>query len=108
MESPKVEINTPRNYDVIDFRLTSIEKGLADLKDVMLETKMQERDIKDLTTTQNELLKAINSHDQRIKNLELAPTQKKADRWQFIVEYAFKTLVAGVIIYFIRKIGLPA
>ena len=94
-------------YAVINFRLEAIEKSLADLKDVMLETKMQERDIKDLAETQNELLKAINSHDSRIKALEIAPTQSKAEKWQFIADYIFKAVVGGAIIYFLSKIGFP-
>jgi len=94
-------------YEVINFRLEAIEKSLADLKDVMLETKMQERDIKDLAETQNELLKAVNCHDTRIKALEIAPTQSKAEKWQFIADFIFKTVAAGAVIYFLSKIGLP-
>lgn len=95
------------SLEIMSFRLTNIEKSIAELKDVVLETKLQERDIKDLTAAQNELLKAINAHDLRIKNLELKPTKERADRWQFIVEYIFKTVVAGIIIYFLKKINFP-
>lgn len=95
------------SLEIMSFRLTNIEKSIAELKDVVLETKLQERDIKDLTAAQNELLKAINAHDMRIKNLELKPTKERADRWQFIVEYIFKTVVAGIIIYFLKKINFP-
>lgn len=95
------------SLEIMNFRLTNIEKSIEELKDVVLDTKLQERDIKDLAATQNELLKAVNAHDVRIKNLELKPTKEKADRWQFIVEYIFKTAVAGVIIYFLKQINFP-
>ena len=95
------------SLEIMNFRLTNIEKSIEELKDVVLDTKLQERDIKDLAATQNELLKAVNAHDVRIKNLELKPTKEKADRWQFIVEYIFKTVVAGVIIYFLKQINFP-
>lgn len=97
------------NSDLItmNYRLSSIEKSISELKDVMLETKLQERDIKDLSENQKELLQAINSHDKRIKNLEIKPTQDKAERWQFILDYVFKTVVAGLVIYFLQKINIP-
>lgn len=94
-------------YEVINFRLDAIDKSLADLKDVVLETKMQERDIKSLAEKLTEVLQAINSHDSRIKALEIAPTQNKAEKWQYITDYLFKALVAGGIIYFLSKIGFP-
>ena len=95
------------SLEIMNFRLTNIEKSIEELKDVVLDTKLQERDIKDLAATQNELLKAVNAHDVRIKNLELKPTKEKADRWQFIVEYIFKTVVAGIIIYFLKQFNFP-
>lgn len=102
------EIKTKEeSLEIMNFRLTNIEKSIEELKDVVLDTKLQERDIKDLAATQNELLKAVNAHDVRIKNLELKPTKEKADRWQFIVEYIFKTVVAGIIIYFLKQINFP-
>ena len=102
------EIKTKEeSLEIMNFRLTNIEKSIEELKDVVLDTKLQERDIKDLAATQNELLKAVNAHDVRIKNLELKPTKEKADRWQFIVEYIFKTVVAGIIIYFLKQFNFP-
>lgn len=95
------------DFQLFDFRLREIEKSIADLKDVVLETKMQERDIKDLTSSMNELLKAVNSHDGRIKELEMRPTREKADRWQFIIEYLFKSIVIGLIVYFLSKFNFP-
>ena len=107
MAGEETKPKRPSGYGLINFRLEAIEKSLADLKDVVLETKMQERDIKDLAEKQTELLQAINCHDTRIKNLEIAPTQSKAEKWQYITDYLFKTLVAGGIIYFLTKIGFP-
>lgn len=95
------------SLEIMNFRLTNIEKSITELKDVVLETKMQERDIKDLAKDQSEILRAINSHDQRIKKLETEPTQKKAERWQYILDYIFKAIVAGGVLFFLSKINFP-
>lgn len=93
----------------INYRLTNIERTLSELKDVVLETKLQERDIKDLAKQQEEFLKAINSHDKRLRDLETAPLQGKADKWQYIMDYIFKTAVATIgTILLLRLKGLGA
>lgn len=84
----------------LNWRLSNIEKTLAELKDVVLENKLQARDIKDLAKQQDEVVKAINSHDKRLRDLETAPIQAKAEKWQYIMDYIFKTaiLTIGTII----------
>lgn len=90
----------------IEYRLDNIEKVLSELKDVVLENKMQARDIRDLTSTQKEILQAINAHEKRIKELEMKPVQERADKWQYILDYIFKGLVAAAIGYVFIKMGL--
>lgn len=99
--------------DMIDFRLTSIEKTLSELKDVMLENKMQARDIQELNKQQRELIDAINAHEKRIrdnendiKDLKNRPVQEKAQKWQFIMDYLFKAVVAIAAGILLAKIGL--
>ena len=90
----------------VNFRLSQIEDSIKDLRTVVLETKLQERDIKDLTEQQTELLQAINAHDNRIKNLEQKPLQDKAAKWQYIMDFIFKVLVAASVTYILSKIGI--
>lgn len=94
------------NFDTINYRLEKIEQTLSDLKQVIVENKLQARDIKDLSKRNNELLEAINSHDKRIRLLEQKPTQEKADRWQFIIDYIFKGIIVALATYFLAKLGL--
>lgn len=94
------------NDEQVSYRLDNIEKVLSELKDVVLENKMQARDIADLNTKVNEFLGAVNAHEARIRSLETAPLKGKADKWQSIVDTFSKlamTAIAGMIL---AKIGL--
>lgn len=90
----------------VNYRLSQIEDSIKDLRTVVLETKLQERDIKDLSEQQTELLQAINAHDARLKTLEQKPTQEKAAKWQYIMDFLFKVLVAAAITFVLSKIGI--
>lgn len=92
--------------DVWDLRLTNIENTLHEMKNVLVETKLQQRDIDDLKKMQQETLEAINSHDKRIRNLEIAPEKDKASKWETIVDYILKALLGAVIVVILAKIGL--
>ena len=38
--------------------------------------------------------------------LELKPTKEKADKWQYILDYIFKSIVAVAIGVILGKVGL--
>lgn len=95
------------NVSAIEYRLSVIEQTLMELKNVVLKTALQQKDIDDLKNKEEEFLKAINSHDKRIKALELQPLQEKSNRWLFIVDTTFKLFITGTVCYFLTKIGIP-
>ncbi len=94
------------NFDTINFRLGKIEQTLSDLKNVLVDNKLQARDIKELNNKHREILDAINAHDKRIRKLEEKPTQEKAEKWKFISDYIFKAVVIAIATIFLSKIGL--
>ena len=59
----------------INYRLSNIEKTLAELKDVVIETKLQQKGIDDLKSKEDEILNAVNCHDQRLRILESGLSQ---------------------------------
>jgi len=93
---------------IINYRLTNIESTLAELKTVIVENKLQEKEIRDIKEKLIECLQAFNAHDKRLRQLELQPIQNKADRWQQIVDMVFKTVIAGAIGFVAVKFGLKA
>jgi len=107
-QSKEKDIEHKCDVDIstVNFRLAQIEESIKDLRTVVLETKLQERDIKDLYEQQTELLQAINSHDARLKTLEQKPTQEKAAKWQYVMDFLFKVLVAAAITFVLSKIGI--
>lgn len=90
----------------INYRLTNIESTLTELKTVIVENKLQEREIKDIKEKLVECLQAFNSHDKRIRNLELQPVQDKASKWQTISDAVFKWVIAAILGYAALKLGI--
>lgn len=79
----------------IDYRLSNIEKTLAELKDVIIENKMQARDIRELQDEVKEFLQAINAHEKRIKELEQAPKERSAHKWERLIDVFMKLLLGA-------------
>lgn len=94
------------NIETVNYRLTSIEATLSELKAVIVENKLQEKEIKDIKEKLVECLQAFNSHDKRIRNLEIKPIQDKASKWQTITDMVFKWAIAAGIGVFAVKFGL--
>lgn len=90
----------------INYRLSNIEKTLAELKDVVIETKLQQKDIDDLKAKEDEILNAVNHHDQRLRNLENRPTVERANRWTTITDTIFKLVTTALVSFALLKIGL--
>ena len=92
--------------NALDYRLSSIEKTLAELKDVVIENKMQSRDISDLQEKVEGFLSALNEHDKRLRVLEVAPQKEKAERWTLVIDNIVKIAVASCLTVILAKIGL--
>lgn len=96
------------NIETVNFRLTSIEATLSELKAVIVENKLQEKEIKDIKEKLVECLQAFNSHDKRIRNLEIQPVKDKASKWQTVSDTVFKWVIAVILGYFAVKFGIKA
>lgn len=92
----------------INYRLSNIEKTLAELKDVVIETKLQQKDIDDLKNKKDEILRAVNAHDQRLRVLENRPSVEKANRWTTVTDTVFKLVLTALVSYVLIKVGLPS
>lgn len=94
--------------ETINYRLSNIEKTLAELKDVVIETKLQQKDIDDLKNKEDEILRAVNTHDQRLRVLENRPSIEKANRWTTVTDTVFKLVLTALVSYVLIKVGLPS
>ena len=96
-------MNEGNNFQTIDYRLTNIENSLTELKNVVLENKLQARDIKEISEKVVENKNRINELEERLRILENAPQKQKAEKWQFVLDYTFKTVVMAAISYILIK-----
>lgn len=58
------------NLETIDYRLNSIEQTLTDLKNVLAEHRLQNKEIEDLKESIKELIEGFSTYDKRIRHLE--------------------------------------
>mgnify|MGYP003298024906 CR=1 FL=1 len=98
--------NLDNDNKIINYRLTNIESTLAELKTVIVENKLQEKEIKDIKEKLIECLQAFNAHDKRLRTLEIQPVKDKASKWQTISDAAFKWVIASILGYFAVKFGI--
>lgn len=89
-----------------DFRLSNIEKTLSELKDVVIENKLQARDISEIKKLVKENNDAINSHDKRIRELETAPAREKAGKWEQYSKIVMELIFSAAVLVILCKIGL--
>ena len=89
-----------------DYRLSNIEKTLSELKDVVVENKLQARDISEIKKLVKENNDAINSHDKRIRELEVAPAREKAGKWEQYSKIVMELVFSAAVLVVLCKIGL--
>lgn len=118
------------SFGVINVRLASIESTLSDLKDLLVKVPILTNDMADIerrTTSaeaninylSNDMLRLkesckevaefkgeLNSIKDEISVLKVAHIQRKANRWEYIIDYLFKGLVAAACVYLFAKIGI--
>lgn len=101
----------------IDVRLNNIENTLTELKGLLLESKLQARDITEIRNSlkqTNEVMESyadrsqssISKLESRVLNLEQKPYKDKAARWSGIVDVLYKSVVTIAVGYILAKVGL--
>lgn len=93
--------------DTINYRLTRIEDSLNEMKGLMTELRLQARDISELRDSVTECKNAINAHDKRIRLVEQMPADRAASRWNYIADYIWKFVIAGIVLYIATRTGFP-
>lgn len=97
------------NDTVQDYRLDRIDKSLDELSgklDALNSINVKIREIEASLSVLQEMRDAINSHDKRLRKLELAPMERSSGRWNYIMDYAFKAIVAAGVGFILVKVGL--
>ena len=90
------------NEDTIQFRLSSIEKSLEDLKSYIIETKLQQKDIDLIYKKLEHLETEVGSFNNRLDKIEKKPAKK----FDEIISYTWYFVISGIIGYLFLKLGI--
>lgn len=92
----------------IEFRLSSIEKSIEELKDIIVETKIQQKDINIIYKSIQQLETSLSNLNERIDAIEKKPANRFENLMQGIMSYALSVVIGAVIGYILMKIGLKS
>lgn len=100
--------NETQDYrlDKMDRQLEGLEKKVDQLLELLTEFKIQKKDIERIFEQQEELKADMDRIKVEVSALKLMPEKKSAERWNYIVEYIFKGIVAVAIAAVLVKAGL--
>lgn len=87
------------NLEVVDYRLKNIENQLSELKDLLVQVPMLNKEIADMDKRLSFAEADIKTVKEDINRMKIAPVKKSAERWQYIIDYIFKGLVALAVAY---------
>lgn len=90
----------------IEYRLDKIDTQLDALKTLMVDSKLQEKDIKSIYARIEKLEADQSEIREKLEELEDAPTKKSAMKWDFILDYIFKALVAAAVLFIFVRLGI--
>jgi chromosome segregation ATPase len=103
MLTEKPEQMTP---DLIAYRLDNIEIKLADMQKLIEGNILQDKDIKDLQSKMSKAETEISAMKKEIETIKQEPIKKSAKRWEYVIDYIFKALVAIGVTAMLIKMGL--
>lgn len=93
-------------FETVNYRLEKIENSIEELRKVLVDSRIQAHDIEDMKADIIRHEGKLDKLENKIQELELKPTKEKADKWQYIVDYIFKSVVAVAIGVILVKVGL--
>lgn len=94
------------NIQTINYRLDKLEETLTQLKDVIVNDRLQQKELELIKSKLEELTNAVNAHDGRMKTLEMQPVAAQAAKWKQIADAAFKFAIGAGLSFIAVKLGL--
>ena len=94
------------SIQTINYRLDKLEETLSRLSDLIVNDRLQQKELEMVRVKLAELTAAVNAHDDRLKILEMQPVTAQAARWKQIIDAAFKFAIGAGLSYIALKLGL--
>ena len=85
--------------ETLNYRLEQLEKSVSELKSLLVDSKLQDKDIETLKTD-------VSSLETRVGNLEKAPAEAKASWFDKGLDIVFKLAITAIVGIVLAKIGL--
>ena len=82
----------------LNYRLEQLEKSVSEIKSLLVDSKLQDKDIETLKTD-------VSSLETRVGNLEKAPAEAKASWFDKVVDIIFKLAITAIVGVVLTKIG---
>ena len=84
--------------ETLNYRLEQLEKSVGELKDLFVNSKLQDKDIETLKTD-------VSNLETRVGNLEKVPAETKASWFNKVVDIVFKLAITAIVGIVLSKIG---
>lgn len=84
--------------ETLNYRLEQLEKSVSELKSLLVDSKLQDKDIETLKTD-------VANLETRVGNLEKAPAEAKASWFDKVVDIVFKLAITAIVGVVLTKIG---
>ncbi len=84
--------------ETLNYRLEQLEKSVSELKELLVNSKLQDKDIETLKTD-------VSNLETRVGNLEKAPAEAKASWFDKVVDIVFKLAITAIVGVVLTKIG---
>ena len=85
--------------ETLNYRLEQLEKSVSELKELLVNSKLQDKDIKSLN-------EKVENLETRVSNLEKAPAETKASWFDKGLDIVFKLAITAIVGIVLAKIGL--
>ena len=85
--------------ETLNYRLEQLEKSVSELKELLVNSKLQDKDIKSLN-------EKVENLETRVSNLEKAPAEAKASWFDKGLDIVFKLAITAIVGIVLAKIGL--
>lgn len=91
------------NEPTIEFRLSSIEKSIEELKSYIIESKLQQKDIDLIHKTLSDFKDDIKTLDERLDLIEQKPAKRYEDIVGTVISCVMSGLIGFLISLFVKK-----
>lgn len=91
---------------ILDFRLKSIEDEIKNLKSLLVSVPIMNNAIDNLEKRVSACETNIDLLNREVSKIKNEPVKKSAEKWHYICDYIFKTIVGLGVTALIIKLGL--